>query len=1173
MSVDAARGAGFVHLAVHTEYSLADSVVRIPALVQAVRARGMPAVAVTEAGNFFSLVKFYREAERAGVKPIVGAELQLECGHGPSRAVFLCRRLEGYRRLADLVSRSYLEGGGKVRADWLDEAAAEELIVISGFRDGAAGAALARGEPELARRIAREWLARFGGDRYYLGIERLGREGEERLVEETVDLAAAIGAPVVATNEVRFLAPEEFDAHEARVCIGEGRMLEDPERPRRYTAEQYLRSPEEMRERFPDLPEALENTVEIARRCTVELDFGANNLPEFPVEPGESVDERFAAEAREGLRRRLAASVGAGAGAAVAGGAAGGGAEDGGGVGEAADPGVRYRERLEHEIRVVSEKGFSSYYLIVADFVKWARRNDVPVGPGRGSGAGSLAAWALEITDIDPLAYDLLFERFLNPERVSMPDFDIDFCMEKRDRVIEYVIGRYGEDRVSQIITFGTMAAKAAVRDVGRVLGHSFPFVDMIAKLIPFDLGITLERALREEEGLREQYERSEDARTIIDLARSLEGLARNAGRHAGGIVIAPGPLTRYTPIYRDPDGGEVVTQLDKDDIEAMGLVKFDFLGLKTLTVIDRALSMINEARPAGTPPLEPGAIPTGDPATYELIRSGATTGVFQLESRGMRDLVKKLKPGHFEDIVALLALFRPGPLGSGMVDDFIARKEGRADVKYPHPDLEPILEPTHGVILYQEQVMQIARRLAGYSLGDADGLRKAMGKKLPEEMARERSVFVSGAIERDVEPGKANQIFDNMEHFAGYGFNRAHSVAYALIACQTAWLKRHHLAVFMASALTADVDHPDRLVTLLDECRDLGLEVEPPDVNRCGWMFESGGPERVRFGLGAIRGVGRNSAEVVIEAREAGGPFADLFDFCRRVDPRRVNRRVREALIDSGALDALGPSRRAMREALERAMQSAEREARDAEAGQSDLFGADGPVVETWPDVPEYATERLLAGERDTLGVFLSGHPIEPHEAELAHLTAGPLAGVPLQSEGMRRVAGLVVAVRILHSRRGRMAFVKIEDNSGRLEVVVHAELLAEDRALPPERRRLGKDRIVVVEGKVEEDRGERSLRAAALYGLDEARGRFARRLAIGVRGTGDEGLGGRLEEALAPWRGDDGSVPVRLDYRCPAGRAEIELGPAWRVQPCADLLSRLRQLPGAEEVRLEYP
>lgn len=1165
--MDGDRGAGFVHLAVHTEYSLADSVVRIPALVQAVRAHGMPAVAVTEAGNFFSLVKFYREAERAGVKPLVGVELQLEGEHGPSRAVLLCRRLEGYRRLADLVSRSYLEGGGKVRAEWLDEAAAEELIAISGFRDGAAGAALARGEPELARRIAREWLARFGGDRYYLGIERLGREGEERLVEETADLAAAIGAPLVATNEVRFLAPEEFEAHEARVCIGEGRMLEDPERPRRYTAEQYLRSPEEMRERFADLPEALENTVEIARRCTVELDFGANSLPEFPVEAGESVDEHFAAEVREGLRRRLAAS-GAGAGAE----AAAGGAANGAGAREAADPDARYRDRLEHEIRVVSEKGFAGYYLIVADFVNWARKNGVPVGPGRGSGAGSLAAWALEITDIDPLAYDLLFERFLNPERVSMPDFDIDFCMEKRDRVIEYVIARYGEDRVSQIITFGTMAAKAAVRDVGRVLGHPFPFVDMIAKLIPFDLGITLERALREEEGLREQYERSEDARTIIDLARSLEGLARNAGRHAGGIVIAPGPLTRYTPLYRDPHGGEVVTQLDKDDIEAMGLVKFDFLGLKTLTVIDRALSMINEARPPGAPPLEPGAIPTGDPATYELIRTGATTGVFQLESRGMRELVKNLKPGCFEDVVALLALFRPGPLGSGMVDDFIARKEGRARVAYLHPDLEPVLESTHGVILYQEQVMQIARRLAGYSLGDADGLRKAMGKKLPEEMARERSVFVSGAIEKGVEPPKANSIFDLMEHFAGYGFNRAHSVAYALIACQTAWLKRHHRAVFMASALTADVDHPDRLVVLLDECRDLGLEVEPPDVNRCGWMFESEGPDRVRFGLGAIRGVGRSSAESVVEAREAGGRFADLFDFCRRVDTRRVNRRVREALIDSGALDALGPSRRAMREALERAMQSAEREARDAEAGQSDLFGAAGPAVEAWPDVPEYAMDRRLAGERDTLGIFLSGHPIDPHEAELAHLTAGPLAGVASQSEGVRRVAGLVAAVRTLYSKQGRMAFVKIEDNSGRLEVMVRAGLLAEDRALPPDRRRLAKDRIVVVEGKMEENRGERSLRADALYGLDEARGRFARRLAIGVRGTGDEGLGGRLEEALAPWR-RGGSVPVRLDYRCPAGRAEIELGAAWRVRPCADLLSRLRQLPGAEEVRLEYP
>ena len=1131
-----------MHLVVHTEYSLVDSVVRIPALVEAVRAERMPAVAVTEAANFFSLIKFYREAERAGIKPIVGADVRIVPAKGNAhRLVLLCRHAEGYRQLSRLLSRAYIEGDGTISHHALDGAETEGLVAISGFRDGAVGQALARGEPALAERLVDEWLARFG-DRFYLGLERLGREGEEALLDDTVRLAAACAVPVVATNDVRFLAPGEFEAHEARVCIQEGWLLGDPDRPRRYTEEQYLRSADEMRDRFADVPEAIENTLEIARRCSLEIELGKENLPAFPAEPGESAEERFAVSARAGLDRRLQ----------------GGEAET-----------CAYRERLDYEIEMVAKLGFAGYYLIVADFVAWARANGVPVGPGRGSGAGSLAAWALGITDIDPIAYDLLFERFLNPERISMPDFDIDFCMEGRDRVIEYVIGRYGADQVSQIITFGTMAAKAVVRDAGRVLGLPFPFVDMIAKLVPFDLGITLDRALAEEAALRDHYERNEDVRTLIDLARSLEGLARNAGRHAGGVVIAPGPLTDYTPLFRDPDGGSPVTQLDKDDVEAVGLVKFDFLGLKTLTVIDRATAMVDAARP-GEPSLDMGAVPTDDAETYELIRSGATTGVFQLESRGMRELVRGLRPSRFEDIIALVALFRPGPLKSGMVDDFIERKEGRAEVAYLHPLVEPILQSTHGVILYQEQVMQIARELAGYSLGGADVLRKAMGKKLPEEMARERAAFVAGATRNGVEPHVANALFDLMEHFAEYGFNRAHSVSYALVSYQTAWLKRHHPAAFMASALSAEMDNTDRVVLLVDDCRELGITVQPPDVNASAWAFAADGADRIRFGLGAIRGVGRSAAEGVVEAREAHGPFNDLFDFCRRVDPRRANRRVLEALIHAGALDRLGPGRRAMTEVLGRAMQSAERDARDSEVGQTDLFGGSAPAVEGYPEVQEFEMADRLAGERQTLGIYLSGHPIEPHEEELRQFTTAPLAELRPRRESVQVAAGLVLSVRPMNTRRGRMAFAVLEDRSGRLELVVYSDLFAADRALPTGRRRLVKDRIVVAEGTVEENNGERSMRVDALYGLDEARGRFSRCLAIDLRGTGNEGVGEVLQAALAPWR--NGPTPVRIGYRCPVARADIDLGPSWKIHPCGELLSRLRQVPGAEAVSLEY-
>ncbi|HVH82733.1 MAG TPA: DNA polymerase III subunit alpha, partial [Steroidobacteraceae bacterium] len=705
---------GFIHLRLHSEYSLSDSVVRVAELIAAVAAAGMPAVAVTDQNNLFAMVKFYREALEEGVKPIVGVDLAVrEDGERreASRLTLLCQSQEGYRNLARLLSRAYLEGQERgvprVERHWLSPASLAGLIALSGATEGDVGRALVNGREADAERALEQWRALLPG-RYYLELQRVGRQFEETHIAGAVALAARHQLPVVATNDVRFIRAEEFESHEARVCIHDGALLADSARVRRYTRQQYLRSPAEMSALFADLPEALANSVEIARRCSLQLTLGEARLPQYPVPAGVITEEFLRAEAAGGLARRFPAG--------------------------AAAP---YQERLASELAVICQMGFAGYFLIVADFIRWARDNGVPVGPGRGSGAGSLVAYSLGVTDLDPLEHDLLFERFLNPERVSMPDFDIDFCMEGRDRVIEYVAAKYGRERVSQIITYGTMAAKAVVRDVGRVLGMSYGYVDRIAKLIPFELGITLDAALEKEPELKRLYQAEDEVKNLIDLARSLEGLTRNAGMHAGGVVIAPSVLTDFAPLYCDAAGGSVVTQFDKDDVEAAGLVKFDFLGLRTLTIIDRAVRLINRAAPAGSVPLEIRTLPMDDAATYALLKSCRTTAVFQLESRGMKDLIRRLQPDCFEDIVALVALFRPGPLQSGMVDDFINRKHAphEAPIDYLHPRLEPILKPTYGVILYQEQVMQIAQVLASYTLGGADLLRRAMGKKKPEEM------------------------------------------------------------------------------------------------------------------------------------------------------------------------------------------------------------------------------------------------------------------------------------------------------------------------------------------------------------------------------------------------------------------------------------------------------
>jgi DNA polymerase-3 subunit alpha len=1177
--------ARFVHLHVHTEYSLVDGVVRIDSekqddgtliregLIDACVRLGMPAVAVTDQGNLFSLVKFYKAAAAKGIKPLVGVDLLLhEEGERaePSRLVLLCQDGRGYANLTRLVSRAYLEGQGKhgptVARAWLDRDTTAGLVALSGAREGDVGRALLNGRHDEAARALADWLALFG-DRYYLELTRTGRPGEEDCIAGSLALAVKHGVPVVATNDVRFVRRDDYESHEARVCIHEGALLADAARPRRYSEEQYLRSPEEMAKLFADLPEALDNAYELAQRLNLEVKLGKPSLPAYPVPSGRTTEDHLREESRAGLEARLVQLA-----------AAPGGLADR----------APYDERLAIELDVICQMGFAGYFLIVADFIRWARENGVPVGPGRGSGAGSLVAYALGITDLDPLRYDLLFERFLNPERVSMPDFDVDFCMEGRDRVIEYVADRYGRERVSQIITYGTMAAKAVVRDVARVLGHSYGFADSIAKLIPFELGITLDDALAKEEELRKRYKAEDEVREVIDLARSLEGLVRNAGTHAGGVVIAPSVLTDFAPLYCEAGGSSVVTQFDKDDVEAAGLVKFDFLGLRTLTIIDWAMRTINAQRKAaGEPPLDMNALPMDDAATYALLKRCETTAVFQLESRGMKDLIRRLQPDCFEDIIALVALFRPGPLQSGMVDDFIARKHGKTTgpIDYLHPELKPVLFPTYGVILYQEQVMQIAQVLAGYSLGGADLLRRAMGKKKPEEMAKQRSIFVEGAVARGVAEGVAAHIFDLMEKFAGYGFNKSHSAAYAVLSYQTAWLKTHYPAAFMAAVCSSDMDKTDKVVTLIDECARMGLKVEPPDVNASQFMFTVSGPKAIRYGLGAIKGVGQAAVENMIAERESGGPFRTLRDFCRRIDHKQTNRRVLEALIRAGAMDSIGPNRATLMSELPAAIQAAEQQSRAQAAGQDDLFGLAAPVAPAVGDdaagavevLPEWSDAVRLAGERETLGLFLTGHPITEYERELRPITSGRIADIggakPVGgNEGGWRgpgknvtVAGLVLEIR---KRGNRTSFI-LDDRSGRIEVTLFEDVFQQYRAL------IARDAILVVEGNLRFDDFADDWRVSAKKIIDvaQAREQYARRLVLRwPRGTNGDGghVIAAIERALRPNRG--GRCAVAIRYAGDAASANVVLGDDWCVRPSQDLIERLGQIVGREGVELVY-
>ncbi|MEX1220876.1 MAG: DNA polymerase III subunit alpha [Idiomarina sp.] len=1150
--------ATFIHLRLHSDFSMVDGLPKIGPVCEAVAGLDMPAVALTDQMNMCGLVRFYRTAHKHGLKPIVGVDLWVLDGNDEPafRLTALAMNNDGYQQLTQLISRAYLRGHVKGRPcidkAWLADHS-NGVLLLSGGLQGDIGRLLVQQKTAEAEAALSFYQQHFP-NRFYLELSRTGRPQEEDQLHAAVALAAATDTPVVATNEVVFLHREDYAAHEIRVAIHDGYTLDDRRRPKLYSEQQYLRSPAEMQSLFEDIPEALANTVEIAKRCNVTVRLDEYFLPEFPT-GGMTPGDFLVKKSQEGLEQRLEHLFPDAA--------------------QRQQHRAEYDERLQIELDVINQMGFPGYFLIVMEFIQWSKDNGIPVGPGRGSGAGSLVAYALKITDLDPLELDLLFERFLNPERVSMPDFDIDFCMDRRDEVIDHVADLYGREAVSQIITFGTLAAKAAIRDVGRVQGHPYGFVDRISKLVPMDPGMTLAKAFEVEPKLNEIYNQDEDVKDLIDMARILEGVTRNAGKHAGGVVIAPTKITDFSPLYCDEEGKNPVTQFDKNDVETAGLVKFDFLGLRTLTIIQWALEMVNAKRDAD--PIAIDAIPLNDSTCFRLLKEGNTTAVFQLESRGMKDLIKRLLPDSFEDIIALVALFRPGPLQSGMVDNFIDRKHGREQVSYPdaqyqHDSLKPILEPTYGVILYQEQVMQIAQVLAGYTLGGADLLRRAMGKKKPEEMEKQRAIFEEGAAQNGIDPELAIKIFDLVEKFAGYGFNKSHSAAYALVSYQTLWLKTHYPAEFMAAVMSADMDNTDKIVTLVDECHRLGLTLLPPDVNKGEYRFTVDEDQRVVYGIGAIKGVGEAPIEAILAAR-ADGPFKDLFDFCCRVDLKRLNRRVMERLIRAGAMDSLGPHRAALTASLEKAMRQAEQHARAEEIGQNDLFG----VLATESEKVEHAFAKVtpwseavwLDGERETLGLYLTGHPINRYRRELKHYVAGTLADVaPTGRDQVTRVAGLVIDVRILTNKKGhRWAIITLDDKSGRLDVRLFSQEYEQYEQL------LMKDQILWVQGEVSFDdySGSNTMTAREVKTIVKAREAYTKGLALQVSADlCNEAFLKRLEATLQPHSG--GACPVFIDYQRDDAKIRLAASHEWFVTPTDELLHDVETLLEKQQVSLEF-
>ena len=1151
-----------VHLRVHSEFSVVDGTVRIPDLITRVGSFNQPAVALTDLTNIFGLIKFYKAARGAGIKPLAGCDMWVtndQDREKPTRILLLVASNKGYLKLCELLTQAWLtnayRGRGEIRREWLNDCSG--LIALSGAASGDIGQALLNGQGDLARELAKEWSIRFP-KAFYIELQRRDSDIDEAYVQAALGLASDMGLPVVATHPVQFLSKEEFRAHEARVCIAEGQILTDPRRPKLFTEDQYLLSSEEMIERFADIPSALANTVAIAKRCNLTLELGRPRLPDFPTPDGVSLDDYLFQLSEAGLAKRMLQLY--------------------------PDPLERekqyptYADRLTLECKTIVQMGFPGYFLIVQDFINWGKNNGVPVGPGRGSGAGSLVAYSLGITDLDPIRYDLLFERFLNPERVSMPDFDIDFCQDNRERVIDYVKEKYGRAAVSQIATFGTLGAKAVVRDAGRVLDMPYMLCDGLSKLIqqnPADPW-TLDRALNEEPQFRERYETEEEVKALVDLARPLEGLTRNVSMHAGGVLIAPGKLTDFCPLYCQPGHEDsAFSQFDKDDVEAVGLVKFDFLGLRNLTILDWAVRFVRKFNPE-LRDFDIMSLSLDDPASYKLLCDANTTAVFQLESRGMKELLKKLKPNTFEDIVAVLALFRPGPLESGMVDDFVNRKHGRATVDYFHQDLEQTLKSTYGVIVYQEQVMLISQIIGGYSLGGADLLRRAMGKKKPEEMAAHRELFEQGAAKKGYDTQMAVRLFDLMELFAGYGFNKSHSAAYALIAYQTAWLKAHHPAEFFAATLSSDMDDTGKVQIFWRDCLLNKVEVLAPDINESGYRFEpvfdtytvQGLPPRtIRFGLGAVKGSGQSAIEAIIVARQSG-PFISLFDFCRRINRQAVNRRCIEAMIRAGAFDSIESNRAALIESLSTALDAADQAERSA--NQVSLFGDDsGDVVAMeLSRTPAWDLKTKLSEEKLALGFFFSGHLFDIWKDEVRTLVPRSISRLE-PSRDKQWVAGVISTIQTRITKTGKkMLNITLDDGNAQQEITIYSELFEEHK------HRLKEDQLLIAQVKVSQDEeGKLRIGVDSIYDLQLTREARARVLRIRLNGNADAT---KLKSLLDPHRATQGNAgtgtPVEIVYETSQALCTLRLGESWRVRLPDSLVEQLTTWTSPKDVQVTY-